>query len=400
MRYLPSIGLILALYFVPITAANAQIIFTGVPFVQIEPTAQGMFTGGAASASPSAHPSSFFYNPAHLGYAGYHQNISLSGYFRDMDWLPVSNFDMTYSQRSAAGGINLAGQLGIPLSVGLGYQRAAMDLGLQVVRDETGTVIERFDAEEWFNMLGIGIHLDYPVTVSFGYSRKSITSIMLPEEETKTTAYDLGLLLGYTHDLHPFDVRISTSFVIRNVGDGIQYFVAFGPDPLPREAVWGYELSAGYTMEREQLRMRFFQADWTLEAQDILVEAGGGGGTWFKYTSWPGNISFIDNVVLGRNDEQIVIRQGIRLHVMEILTVGRGKFEGRSWSDIQTSGYSVSSQGILKLMDLIFDHPIISRVNDRVTITYSNASLNAESPEHPLSGTTYQDLSIQFSWRW
>ncbi len=58
-----------------------------------------------------------------------------------------------------------------------------------------------------------------------------------------------------------------------------------------------------------------------------------------------------------------------------------------------------TAQGILKLMDLIFDRPIISRVNDRVTITYSNASLNPESPEHSLAGTTYQDLSIQFSWR-
>ena len=399
MRYIKHLSIIIVLQLVSQSAVNAQVEITGVPFLQIEPTSQGMLTGGAGSASPSEHPSSFFYNPAHLGYTGYHENISWSGFFHKMEWLPGFTLDMTYSHWSAAGGINLADDIGVPLSVGMGYQRVDLDLGSQFQTDPSGNIIGEFNSKEGYDKYGIGLHLDYPVSVSLGYARKHIISQMGPYEIlTPARAFDAGVMLGYTHELKPFDVRVSTSYVIRNVGDEIQYRPDTGPDPLPRKAVWGYELSAGYTMMREGVPVRFIQADWTLEAQDILVESYGNRQP--RYSRWPGDISFIDNVILAKDDEQVTVRRGARIHLMEAVTVGLGSFKGPGWQrGIRTIGYSISSHGMLNLLDQMFNRSFISGINDRINISYNNTRLRPRDSDHPLSGTKYQDISVQLMWR-
>lgn len=377
--------------------ANAQIGMTGVPFIQIEPTAQGMQTGGAGSASPSEHPSSFFYNPAHLGFTGYHESISVSGYFHGIDWLPQINHDMTYTPWSAAGGINLANELGIPLSVGLGYQRVNFDLGTQILNHPNFS--GEFNPQESFHMYGIGLHLDYPVTISLGYSRKQISSKLAPLEiadPANTTAYDLGILLGFTHQLAPFDMRVATSYVMRNIGDDVSY--GFETDPLPRMAVWGYEVSVGHTIVKRNIPMKLAQIDWTLEAQDLLVEYTGVAQT--RYTRWPGNISLFDNVLLGKHDDQVTVRRGARIHMMELFSAGIGSFKGPGYPErVDTRGFTISSDGLLMLIAMFSNKPDLSRINDRITITFSNTKISPEDSNHPLSGTRYRDIAVRWTWR-
>jgi hypothetical protein len=380
----------------------SQVGITGVPFLQIEPTAQAVMTGGASSAAATIHPSSFFYNPAHLGQVGYQNSTSASGYYKNMDWLPTYGADLTYRHWAAAGGINLFNRLGIPLSLGIGYMRNHLNLGRQFETDDWGNITGEFSSSEHFNMVGIGLHLDLPVTVSVGYSRKNITSELNPLQDNrwygKATAYDIGMMLARGNSYGPFHTRIATSFVLRNVGDKIQYIAESQPDPLPRKAVISYELSAAYILDFGQTTMNVLQADWTLEASDILVRATQD-EYWYstEYTRWPGNISPLKHVIMGKDDDQVTVRRGARIHLLETITIGAGKFRGPGYpEDIHTNGYTLSSDGILKMLANKSDNPGVSAISQRLTVSYSTARLNPRSFDHPLSRTRYRDISIHW----
>jgi hypothetical protein len=394
--------LVVVILFVGSVPCLSQVGITGVPFLQIEPTAQAVMTGGASSASSTLHPASIFYNPAHLGHIGYYNTTSLSGFYKNMDWLPSLGADLTYRYWAAAGGINLSNSLGIPLSLGIGYLRSNLNLGRQYYMDEWGDLTGEFTISEYYDMVGVGLHLNLPVNVSVGYSRKNITSELIQLQDNswygKATAYDVGVILDYGHTFGPVNTRFATSFVARNVGDKIQYVAVSQPDPLPRTAVIGYELSAAYIRGFGQTTLNFLQADWTLEASDILVRLYQDEyRSSTRYTRWPGNVSFVKHVIRGKDDEQVTVRQGARIHLLEIITIGAGKFKGPGYPVyIGTNGFTLSSAGILKFWANATDDKRISEIGKRLTVSYSTARLNPRSVDNPLESTRYRDICIQW----
>ncbi len=382
-----------------ITPVGAQVGITAVPFIQIQPSAQGMLTGGASSASTSLNPASFFNNPAHLGYMGYNQVFTVSGFYKPMEWLPRMNRDMTYSHWSAAGGINLAEWLPVPLSIGAGYLRSDLDLDKQFITNEYGYIIGDFTASEYYNMFGLGLHLDYPVWLTLGYSRKKIVSRVMPGQESpygRADVYDAGLAIGYTHSFENLHVGITLSNVIRNVGDHIQYTPESQFDHLPRKAVWSYELSAArpYSDNLQLLRV-----DWTLEASDVLVKRDVYTESWeTSYTHWPGNLDVVEHMLKGKSDDQVTIRRGLRLHFLETITLGKGSFKGPGFPErIHTLGTTVNVSGLLKLTEHFQDKRLLGGIYDKLAVTYSATRLIPKTSDNPLSNIWYQEITIRWA---
>ncbi|MCA1802616.1 MAG: hypothetical protein LC662_09165 [Rhodothermaceae bacterium] len=75
--------LVVVILFVGSVPCLSQVSITGVPLLQIEPTAQAVMIGGASSATSTLHPASFFYNPALLGHIGYNNSTPLSGFYKN-----------------------------------------------------------------------------------------------------------------------------------------------------------------------------------------------------------------------------------------------------------------------------------------------------------------------------
>lgn len=375
---------------------------TGLPFLQIDPAAHGVMTAGAASSTASSHPTSFFYNPAHLGFIGMNNTVSVSGFHRKVDWYPNFHSGMTYNQRSLSGGVNLSSRFHIPLSVGVGYFRSDFAHGKVHRYDGQGNLVGMINMSDHFDMVGVGLHLNYPVKVSVGYSRKYITS-KYPDYHgqkyvRKVTASDLGAVFDFQQSFGPVDTRVATSMVVRNVGEKIQYFPPTPGDALPRTAVIGYELSMAYVPGFAQTTLSFIQLDWTLEASDVLVKfdpSGGWGST--RYTRWPGNISIVDHVVRGKDDREVTVRQGFRVHVLETITLGSGKLRGSGYAPfLETSGFTLSSAGVFKILAFVLESQRLTGLSERLTISFSSARIHTKTPFHYLESTRYRDLTVEW----
>jgi len=391
-----------------------------VPFVRINPSPQLNAMAGAFSGLPTSNPFGMFFNPAQLGQFARTYNFSTSFYIRKADWLPHFDFSDRYFKSKAMNFGYSTNKLipNLPLHIGIGFIDSKVGLGKNIWTDETGKELGVFESWEKYQQFGLGIGIDWKVKFNFGFAFKNITSNLAPVSvgfekrpgESKATVYDYGFLMTVPlpdfftppqiKQLFVFEdlqtsVDLSAGFALQNVGDSIRYIDSRKQSPFPRLATLGYGLSANITGHIHGVKLQLLKADWSSQAQDILV-AHHPDGSW-DYEGFPGRINLFDHLISGKFNDDVVIFQGYRIKVFESFEYSYGYFRGQGWDPyIKTSGFMISSQGLGKALQNTIQNDLLKEIVSKIIIQYATSKYSSTDRSHPLYGTRFDGLIISF----
>ncbi len=99
------------------------------------------------------------------------------------------------------------------------------------------------------------------------------------------------------------------------------------------------------------------------------------------------------NISSGKGNDHVINRDGFEINIFEIFTVTGGTFSGNGLEKVKTSGVSISSRGIFKLMPNTGNY-LWNKILKHVDIRHTQSGFNPLSRNHPLSRTSFQSLSI------
>ncbi len=415
MRKSLQISLVAALLLAPEDCSLAQG-ETAVQFLlnAVSPETNGM--GGISSALASVHPMAPAGNPAQLGLFSAGNFVGAGVYTQKTNPFPSHGLaDISFSTLAFNAGIGLQDHIGLPISVGIGYSRLYLDLGEFIITSSAGPQeLGRFRAYESSDNISVGLGFDSWVKLGIGTNIKFINSHLSPigteagttEGSGSVTAYDLGLLLrvpavdiaskaGVSLSIPSAHVEplldLTLGFVTSNIGDRIAYVDPGQADPLPRQASLAAGLEAGIVSTLVPNGWKLVSAALLREANDLLVERHAD-GTW-EYLSGVGDISFIDNVLLGKGQSTITQRKGWQIDLVESFSL-RGGSVREPYTGYTTSGFGIRLGGILKAL-LAFgaedSSSWISFLRENVDLRYDHSKYENSSWREPIS---YSSLTL------
>jgi hypothetical protein len=409
---------------------------SAVPFLLISPYAEANGMGEASIATRTDDPLAAIWNPAHLGMQ------SLTRYFsvgtNTGIWLPSFNSDTKYRTLAINAGMNLGKTFGFSpaFSLGFGYSRVYLDLG-EFIRTGSGgpEEISRFHSDESSDQWTIGIGLDHWIKLSGGLTFKHIVSNLSPigtEQEQGTgvasvNAVDYGVLLDVpvmdiisralqsSLEIYPHvNPLLDLSFGLSrdNLGDKVVYVDPAQADPLPRAARVGVGLHIGVLYLSDGIEWNPFSFKWTIEANDMLVrrypEIVDSLGhvvseSHWEYLNGLGDISFFNEVILGKTNRETIKKKGWELNLFEVLAIRGGRFqEDRERGDRNfiTSGFGIRLSGILKAIRILSpessSNEIVNFLFKHVDVRYDESTYDGGS-NSPLDGTKFRGISLAIS---
>jgi len=413
MRKIGIFCLALLLLFFSIEKA-AAVSEAAVLFLLISPSPSANGMGQTSIALPDNEPMAMIYNPAHLGIFALNQRIAVGFYPTKTSWLPQFSDDLKYDCKS----LNFAFGLNRHVFLGIGYYRIFFDLGEQIITGEESPIpICVFNSWEKAHGLNFGIGFDKAIKFSLGMGVKFITSQLAPfgtgveydddSGRTEVTAYDFGGLvqvplfdlifkdvtmnLGNGGKIKPFfDSRIG--YVTTNIGEEIQYIDALQKDPLPRLARLGMSINFGLMIENDTFNLKAISITRANEGTDLLVRRK---NMLIEYRSFPGDLDFIQNIVLGKGNRKSILTTGTDISLLEAVYFRNGKYDDYEGKvRLRTSGRGISISGILKLISLL-------SINDKSINSFCNHcdiqihwSEYRAKDDNPLHKTTFKGINL------
>ncbi len=396
--------------------ASAQVITTGVPFLRISLSPLGNGIGEASGAYGSDDAWSQFMNPGHIGIGALDRYVSAGIYTSPTQWFPsfgINGLDIRGDAFSAGFRLNDVLDLPFTLGVGVGYARVLLNLGTFVRTLNSPDPIETFAASENASIYSLAVGLDVGVRIGLGLSRKKIESNLPPfgtaQEQIsgkgEATAGDYGLtitlplgeLFSREKKFSPIvpivDITISHAFA--NVGDDIVYGDLGTRDPLPRMSSMGLAVRLGAATERTGSRWELLTFTRVRQADEVLVRRTN--ADW-SYKSWPGDMSYMTNVVVGKGTDRFDIHGGYEIQALEIFAIRRGSYDGPGFSPFTTEGYTIRSRGVTQVLNLLFGDSVGSGIASyllaHLEIAYHTSSYKAG--DSPLEGTSFEGISVSF----
>ncbi len=382
-------------------ASNAQQPY----LLTIFPDAETVISSGTFTALPSDIPSSFFYNPAQLGNFGAIQKVSLQYLPGGNQWLfdgiRMENFALT-------GGYSIPNT---PLNFGIGIIRNEIDFGKIDVRAPDLEIIDRLSTFDRHTTFGMGIQLDHILKLNVGYSYKVIR-IHRDVDDTRTSGHDLGIQAGYTKKINDFSLVVNLGYSIRNEGKSfiqsneglIELYRNAGydyPDDftgfthyLPRTQTLGYSLGFDYSGNIFNREKTIISLNWTVDAtKDVLR----------PFTNEPAirNLNLKDlagNLIEASTDIDTEINMGIRIGLMESLTIGGGRnLKYRFQNPVYTAGFSIN---VLEIAQFFYDpspNKPMSYVLKHFDASFSYAVYIENEDRSGLDGQNLSSIVIRYS---
>ncbi len=416
MKTAPFVFLALAFFIAPVmTLSQGE---SAVPFLLISPSPETNGMAGAGATLPTTDAIATFSNPGQLGIFSLSDNINATTYAPQTHWLPVFGIsNLTYGVSAVNAGYNFRSMLGLPfdLSAGVGYSRVSLDLGTFTTFSPEG--MSTFESKEHCDSYSFGFGADYYVRLGFGFTFKRIVSALAPigvgaeagSGTATVNATDFGLLVDVPvvdiistvsgdsvslfPNLFPF-VDVSMAYVKSNVGGDVRYIAGAQADPLPRTAVAGLGIEAGLTTRAKGSTWKIGSFSLVRQAEDILITRYSDGT--FDYKNGLGDIRLWDDIVLGKFNALATLRRGWQLQVAEFVSI-RGGSVVSPGLEYSTSGYSICSAGLLKL--LIHVVPALDTENRWITFAAEHIDLQFHSASYsevtsPIDGTSFNSVTI------
>lgn len=421
--------LILFLFSIPfVLKAQGE---AGVPFLllDVSPNLTGM--AGTAVALPTNDVYGTWYNPAQLGNFSRTQNFGLGFYPANTDWLPTFNFsDLKWNSSAIAFGYTF--NPNFPVHVGLSYTYLKLDLGENAWQDDMGNLLGTFNSVESSNALSVGAGIDYYAQINFGLTYKYIKSELVPSyihvgSEVRTanatvSAFDLGLLMNYPV-LNLFELNnvnkffryftpfldLSIGYTLQNFGNEITYLQEDQADPLPRQSKLGYGISLGFNHEFEGNRINIIKINFSSEARDLLIvrktniiSDSVATGSNFEYENFMGDINIMDNIILGKADENVANYNGWRIKIFDTFQYSKGYinyYKKRGYSGVKsTSGFLISSLGPLKWISSNSTNDNLKYFSNHFSLEYAWSKYEADNSY--IDDTEFQGIQINMFGYW
>lgn len=397
---------------------------TAVPFLLITSSPEGNGMGGISASLITDNAMAANSNPAQVGLFGLRGHLNAGFYTRKTQWLPMfQQSDATYNTGAVSAGFDLGDVLSLPFPVGIGagYSKIVLNLGRFVVTGPSGPPpIANLYPKEEAEAYTVGVGIDYYVRIGFGLSFKRIVSspgVIIDSRpswqptlmEARVSATDFGLLiqvplseivfgsheqpLGFLPDIDPF-VNLSVGYVHSNHGKEVVYIDSLGGDPLPREAVIGLGVEMGLISKAISRDWRVVSVTWARQAEDLLVRRFSDGS--FSYQSGLGDIGFFNSIFLGERNDRASLRKGWEFSIAELLYVRGGSYAGPGYLVYSTSGFSVRSRGIFRLVEAFTGSELkgwlVSLLANHVDVQFHQSSYRSE--DSPVDGTTFRGLNL------
>lgn len=348
----------------------------------ISPATTSMGVTGASL--PIDDPYGFLLNPAQIGNISQTTNLSFAFY-------PGSSklwgFDAyRFNSLALNLGYNFKDDLNFPLSIGLGYSRSSFKFG------------DNWNSDDVYSTFSFGVGIDYYMQFNAGISLKHISSIInyrptgqeFMDAKASINTFDFGLLINVpilklidkeiqfdlleNNPLYPF-FNFSTGYSQLNNGDEIYYIDPSQADPLPRLAKLGYGLSIGFNLELEKQTLKALGFDFTVEAEDLLVERNfvfsPDTSAFTSYQSFLGDINISKNIFSVKGDDNVVSRVGLEIELFEILSYRNGHLNGRGFHNIKTNGLEIKSDGLLKFITQVQSESAFNYLSDHFALRFS-----------------------------
>ena len=359
--------------------------------------------GGIGVAKPNNDPIGYYLNPAILGYTSQNNHASLFFMPNKVEWMPSWNLDLTRNTYGFNLGYNFS-EFDIPISIGFGYMHDRFDYGnFNQTGPDGPDIIGQYDSYDTFDTYSFGIGIDYYLLFNLGMSIKPFESNLSssPTEnesgygKAEGTAFDYGAMiitpvskLLFSDAKYEFcktaylkpNVNFTLGYALSNVGDEIIYFDEAQSDPLSRTGRLGYTFDFGFDVHINNNEINLFTYSFTAEVKDILIqqktEEGMFGGTFDGYQSFLGDIDAWDNLVLLNPSDKVVLHKGHTLSLFETLTLTSGSLRGRGYpTSVGTSGYGLSSEGILKIVSSTMDNTFVNYFAKHFVIEYYDVTM-------------------------
>ncbi len=376
-----------------------------IPVMTFQTSLSLIGAGEIGAAKANKDPIGYYLNPAILGYTSQNNHASLFFMPSKVDWFPKWNIsDLTKNTYGFNIGYNLS-EFDIPISIGFGYMHDMFNYGTFSRTSSDGPeVIGQYESYDTFDAYSFGIGFDYYLQFNFGMSIKPFESNLSdsPTEnepssgKAEGTAFDYGIMIITPISTLLFDdakyefcetaylkptVNFTLGYAITNIGDEVVYFDEAQSDPLSRTGRLGYTFDFGYDAHINDTEINLFTYSFTAEVEDILIktvepEPGVFGGKFDGYQSLLGDIDVWDNLVLLNPSDKVVVHKGHTLNLFETLTLTSGGFVGRGYSTTAgTSGYGLSSEGLLKIISGTFDKPFLNYIAKHFVIEYYDVTM-------------------------
>jgi len=392
---------------------------SALPFLLFSSSADANGMGDIAGSVPSLTATAPLANPGQLGLFSLENVFTGAMYPEKTRWIPAFYpTNMKYTATALNLGYNFEDlvPLPIPVSIGVGYSRVALNYGTFVFTSPSNPAgWQSVDPEETSTQFTLGLGLDYLVHLGVGVSFKSIESRLgmisgesgVQEGTAKVSAMDFGLIamapvadivstladtkLELLPRVEPL-LDLSFGYVHGNHGGEITYVDAAQADPLPRKATLGAGLEIGFAAKIRESRWRIATFMLSHEAEDILVIRQSDGT--FSYQDGLGDIKFMENVIQGRMNPKATVRKGWQFQVAEILFV-RGGHVDAPGREYETDGFGVSINGIFKFLE--FAKPEVSGgwigfAGEHFDLQYSTSKY--EGLTSLFAGTTFKQLNL------
>jgi len=401
---------------------------TAIPGLMITTSVEANGMGGAAATAPSTEALSLTVNPGQLGYFSLANTFSASIYAPKSELLPgmvyyaPGVFHETMSASAVCAGFNLQNTLSLPFSasVGIGYSKTDIDFGLMLLTSSTSPqVLASFSQVDRYDAFSIGLGAEYLVRVGVGVSFKSIDSRIpligsSPPSEliANPSAHDFGVLLDIPVDslvsrfsgnrltigqtFRPM-LDISAAYVRSNVGGDVRYGAGGQADPLPRTALSGFGIRTGLITRAGNSDCRLITLGLVRQAEDVLVIRHDDGT--YDYKSGLGDLSIGQNLIVGRATDYVLVRKGWEIGVGDVVFVRGGSALGDGF-DYQTSGYTVSLGGLVRLLEVadrsLTGNSWIAYLGEHFDVQYHSATYTAtsESVSSMMNGTSFKELCL------
>ncbi len=395
---------------------------TALPELSFTVSPRGNGMGGISATIPMPDASATIGNPGQLGYSSIDNLFTASVYSPETRLLPVLTTDLfgseTMTVSAINAGVNLNDIVSLPFSagIGFGYSRTHMDFGSFIVTNSYSPVpIAVLSLNDTYTDVSVGLGIEYIARIGIGINFKSITSSFPsigltanPVEATATPkATDFGVLLNVplvavvneasgsqleiSKGIAPF-LDVSAGYVRSNVGDGVVYTDAAQSDPLPRTAVLGLGLGAGFSARVENANWKIAAFEVVHQAEDVLVNRYSDGT--FDYKGGIGDLSIGDNVISGKVTGNVLVRKGWEIGAGEFLYIRGGSITSNTL-DQKTSGYSICLGGLVRLLDFVSpalaETPWIAFVGKHIDVQYHSATYASTDL---WDGTTFKEFGL------
>ena len=327
-----------------------------------------------------------WFNPGQLGLKSRLNNISLT-YNLPLEFQLYSA--NTYSTFGMSVGYNFSNELGIPLSVGLGYIRQNMDIAEYVETDITWQVLGKYKSSESANALTVSAGIDYWFKLGMGFTYKHISSelnelISKKLREGTANVMDFGMLISAPiirdlkfSELTLFNTNFNVGYSISNLFDNMNYNDKID-DPLPRYEQFGYSISINLHQIYKDVDYELLSIDWAAQADNLLMKRDSAN---FEYLPIFSRINIWENIIKLNSTYNLMTNYGIRISIAETIKILYGVRTQNNNDYANTFGVIISSRGTVKYLNSNSESEFLRYFVEHIELLliYSNYKINRQN---------------------